>query len=194
MSHSLAVMTSPKSDIHYTPLEVIELVHLFWPQGIDLDPASDEVANQLVKAKRIYTESNNGLDFAWNADTVFINPPYSLVSKFIDKLRVSLLSVDGPIEAITLTKADTSTQWFKLIWENASAICFVNHRLQFWKSDITANQCNLFKEPDPVFENQASAPFCSAIAYFGSDPHRFSCLFSRLGPVAINWVGVHKHD
>lgn len=172
MSHSRAVMTSQKTDIHYTPVEVLQLVHEFWPQGIDLDPASDEVANMLVRAMRIYTEADNGLDPVWHADRLFMNPPYSLAAKFIGKLRGDHLF--GFVkEAITLTKADISTKWFADIWGNASAICFVDHRLRFGTA-------------------RTGAPFCSAIAYFGPDKQRFSCLFSQMGPVATSWTKVEK--
>ena len=39
---------------YYTPDEVLERVHLMFPV-IDLDPASNEIANQSVKACLLYT-------------------------------------------------------------------------------------------------------------------------------------------
>ena len=167
MSHSRLVMTSQKSDIHYTPAEVLDLVHQFWPQGIDLDPASDEAANQLVKARRIYTEADNGLIQRWNAETVYLNPPYSMVAKFVQRLAEAY-AFNSVQEAILLTKADTSTQWFQEIWQNASAICFVDHRLRFG-------------------EASQSAPFASAISYFGPESKRFAVMFRTLGQVVTCW-------
>lgn len=42
--------------------------------GIDLDPASDERANSLVKAPRIFTIQDDGLKQNWYGK-VFLNPP-----------------------------------------------------------------------------------------------------------------------
>lgn len=42
---------------------------------IDLDPASDWIANQAVKAQRFYTLEENGFDKDWIASTVWLNPP-----------------------------------------------------------------------------------------------------------------------
>ena len=163
MSHSRLVMTSQKSDIHYTPAEVLDLVHQFWPQGIDLDPASDEAANQLVKAKRFFDQVDNGLIQQWVAHRIFMNPPYSQVRQFVDHLcYCRSCGMFGA--AISLTKADTSTRWFRSIWENASAVCFVDHRLRFG-------------------EAAQSAPFASALSYFGPESERFAAMFRALGPV-----------
>lgn len=180
MSHSRAVMTSQKSDMHYTPIEVLELVHEFWPQGIDLDPASDEVANQLVKAKRIYTEADNGLSHVWQADRLFFNPPYSLTEEF---MRAFCSCRVGISEAISLTKTDHSTNWYKRIWQEADAICQIDYRLSFHKGAIAADQLSLIDEPDPITGKQSGAPFCSTLAYYGPYWHRFAEMACRLGPV-----------
>jgi len=42
--------------------------------GIDLDPASCLVANETIKAKRIYDVADNGLTKLWSGK-VFLNPP-----------------------------------------------------------------------------------------------------------------------
>lgn len=41
---------------------------------IDLDPASSEEHNQVVKAKKYYTEKENALNLDWSG-RVFLNPP-----------------------------------------------------------------------------------------------------------------------
>ena len=48
---------------------------------IELDPASDEEANGIVDAERIYTKADNGLMQPWHG-TVFHNPPGGLVAEF----------------------------------------------------------------------------------------------------------------
>lgn len=42
---------------------------------IDLDPCTSEEANQLVGARRIFTQEDNSLEQDWGAGSYFINPP-----------------------------------------------------------------------------------------------------------------------
>ena len=58
----------------YTPPEIVEPSRKLMG-GITLDPASDEMGNKLIKAKRIYTYKDNGLQQNWRAKSVFLNPP-----------------------------------------------------------------------------------------------------------------------
>ena len=68
---------SSATDQWFTPTWVIEAVHktIGYP---DLDPASSPEANETVKARRIITKEENGLEADWTTDSsisVFINPP-----------------------------------------------------------------------------------------------------------------------
>ena len=58
---------------HYTPHWVIDVAAhmLSW---IDLDPATSEKANTIVKANKIYTQETDGLVQEWKGN-VFCNPP-----------------------------------------------------------------------------------------------------------------------
>ena len=61
----------------YTPAHIVEAARQTMG-GIDLDPASSEIANQLVKATRFITIEENGITANWgDAQRVWINPPYS---------------------------------------------------------------------------------------------------------------------
>lgn len=64
---------SSKSTEHYTPSEIVEVARHTLGE-IDLDPASCEKANTIVKAKHFFTKEDNGLSRVW-AGLVYCNPP-----------------------------------------------------------------------------------------------------------------------
>ena len=57
-----------------TPVPIVESARKVLG-GIELDPASDAIANQAVKAERFYTLEENGFDKDWVASTLWLNPP-----------------------------------------------------------------------------------------------------------------------
>jgi len=78
---------------HYTPIEIIYATRELFGGQIDLDVASDAIANRVVKASRYYTQQDNALTKQWKAENIFCNPPGStkdyhgsLSTDFWDKL------------------------------------------------------------------------------------------------------------
>lgn len=75
---SANIRHSSASVEHFTPGWLVEKAR-YVLGGIDLDPASSEEANRVVRAPRIYTRESNGLHQArWDGRTI-LNPPGGLV-------------------------------------------------------------------------------------------------------------------
>ena len=112
----------------FTPAEYIEAARSVMG-SIDLDPASNDFANQTVKATVYYTESNDGLTKTWTGN-IWMNPPYSsgLVKPFIDKLVESDFT-----QAVVLVNNATETTWFRTLIDRASAVVFPTGRIRFQK-------------------------------------------------------------
>lgn len=151
----------------YTPMPYAEAARRVLGR-IDLDPASTDEANQVVKATRYYTIDDDGLAQAWQGN-VYMNPPYStdLIGKFGDKLLDHLSRGDVP-SAIVLVNNATDTAWFHSMAAWANALCFPRGRIRFWSPG-----------------GEIGAPLQGqAILYFGQDRSKFSAEFAEFGIVA----------
>jgi phage N-6-adenine-methyltransferase len=123
----------------YTPAIYIESVREVLGE-IDLDPASNDVAQQVVKAAQWYGEADDGLSKDWHG-TVFLNPPYSWpdVANFTEKLCKHVSS--GEVSsAVLLTNNNTDTKWWHLAAGAAAAVCFTEGRINFYKKDGSVTQ------------------------------------------------------
>jgi phage N-6-adenine-methyltransferase len=98
---------------------------------IDLDPASNDLAQETVNAKDYYTEDDNGLLKSWSGN-IWLNPPYEnkLISQFVNKIVTEPIS-----QAIILTNNNTDTQWFKKLVDWSDLVCFTTGRINFYKND-----------------------------------------------------------
>ncbi len=148
----------------YTPQAYLDMARQVLG-GIDLDPASSEMANELVGAAKIFTEADNGLAHEWHG-RVWLNPPYAqpAIAQFADKMVHEWAS--GHIEAaIVLTHNYTDTAWFHTLAPAASAICFLRGRIRFLL---------LGKEQGTPTQGQA-------FYYFGPRLDTFAKVFSKAG-------------
>lgn len=152
----------------YTPAEYIEAARLVMG-GIDLDPATSEIAQQTVKAAAYYTEETNGLDKAWQG-RVWLNPPYSadLVAKFTNKL-FDHFEAKAIAAAIVLVNNATETKWFQRGLSLASTVCFPAGRVKFL--DMEGN-------PGAPLQGQACL-------YFGERPTVFAEEFRVFGAILL---------
>ena len=110
----------------YTPQPIIEAARLCMG-GIDLDPASSDKAQEMVKATTYYTKATNGLQQQWRG-RVWMNPPYAkgLIGPFIDKVLTENVQ-----QAIVLVNNATETHWGKSLLAASAVVCFPARRVRF---------------------------------------------------------------
>lgn len=136
--------------------------------GVDLDPASTEVANQVIQAERFYTAEEDGLTRPW-AGRVWMNPPYMqpAVDRFCARLAREV-AAGSVAEACVLVNNATETAWFQTLVAEAAAICFPRGRTKYWHPD---------KETAPL-QGQA-------IVYLGTNIPSFRREFLPFGFVVL---------
>ena len=148
----------------YTPAEYIEAARLVMG-SIDIDPASNETAQGIIKAKRYYTKENDGLIPVWKGN-LWMNPPYDMpnIELFVGKALQHYLNQDIK-QAIILTNNSSDTTWFHLLAEYP--FCLTRGRIHFWNEKGVGLQTR---------QGQA-------IFYMGENVNAFIKEFSRFGVV-----------
>lgn len=148
----------------YSPPEIIEAARRVLG-GIDLDPATSEVANKRVRATAIFTAEDNGLLQRWPRGRIWMNPPYAqpLIGQFAARFAGEIANGST---GIVLVNNATETQWFQTLASAASAICLPSGRIRF------VAPCG--KRGDSPLQGQA-------ILYAGPDTAKFHAEFSAFG-------------
>ena len=165
-----AGMKSSATPEHYTPAHIIELARE--AMGcIDTDPASCVAANEIVQATEWYGLNHpndtmrDGLAREWHG-RVWMNPPYGdVIGDWMHRLKHQY-EARFAVEAIALIPARTDTAWFQDTVVGTT-VCLVRGRLKFGSA-----------------EN--SAPFPSALVYFGENVERFAAVFGQIGMIWHN--------
>lgn len=148
----------------YTPPEFIEAAREVMGE-IDLDPASSEIANRIVRANTFYTKQDDGLEKPWYG-RVWMNPPYAsaLIKRFAAKY-MEHASAGDIREGIVLVNNATETEWFEQLVSVSSAVVFPRSRVRFLDPN---------GEPGAPLQGQT-------IIYFGDRPGAFLDEFGRFG-------------
>lgn len=105
--------------------------------------------HETAKVNKYYTVEDNALTQDW-CGVVWCNPPYSREQiKFIEKAYEESVKNKSTIVMLIPARPDTKV-WQKIIFKNASQVCFIKGRLKFGGS-------------------KDSAPFPSALVVFGEN-------------------------
>lgn len=154
----------------FTPAEYIERARQTLGE-IDLDPASCDLAQQIIEAKKYHTLEDDGLKQKWKG-RVWLNPPYAgpLIAAFSDKMLESIKSGDVPA-AVMLTNAYTETSWFHGLANAAAALCFTRGRIKF----------------ESPHGEKCSPTNGQVFFYFGDNPTAFWENFYDVGFVVRAW-------
>jgi phage N-6-adenine-methyltransferase len=152
----------------YTPSKYIESARVVMG-SIDLDPASNAMAQETVKAAAYFTSETDGLAQAWSGN-VWLNPPFTalVINKFIDKAASHFMAGEVS-QAIVLTNNNTDTSWFHQGASVAAAICFTKGRINFLKRN----------------GEKSSPTNGQAFFYFGGNVGAFAAEFSKHGLVMV---------
>lgn len=166
-----------KSNEWYTPARYVDAAREVM-NGIDLDPASCEMANRVVRAKRYYTKEDNGLAQEWYG-RVWLNPPYGSIdasrkkgiSAFVGKL-VMEYELGNIEQAVLLATCQVSSKWFIPLWQ--FPICFADHNIQFDCSIPNKHRYN----------GKDEHPYGTIFVYLGPNESKFIEVFSQFGRIA----------
>lgn len=176
-----SILHSSETAEWYTPRAIIAAARATMG-GIELDPASCPEANEVVQAARIYTAADDGLGQRWEAQTVWLNPPYGKdgarssqavwLHRLIDWHRAGHVA-----QACALVNAMTGNRWFRTLW--AFPLCFLDGRVRFVAPRSSGHK--------------TSPTHSSCVVYLGPRVSDFAREFGKLGAVILpNQVTVER--
>lgn len=150
----------------YTPRVYVDAARRVMGR-INVDPASCEFANQVVRADRYYTIQNSGLAHIWRGN-VWINPPFigdlgAWMNTLVDQYRDGY--VTQAIALIPVAGGVFSTRWFRRLLD--FAVCIPGHRIRYYDGNRQLDQ----------------PKFTSIFFYLGENERRFYNEFSKFGPI-----------
>lgn len=161
---------------YYTPIWIIEAARLVMG-SIDLDPASSEKANEIVKAKFYCANINvpclgnsNGLKCAWFGN-VWLNHPFSKRENklWIDKLLYEYEVSMTIKQACCITYASTSEKWFQPLMEYPQ--CYFFKRVNYIDGLTLLPKNGVTKG--------------SVVTYLGPNDDKFARVFSQYGKIMV---------
>jgi phage N-6-adenine-methyltransferase len=131
--HRLAAMHSSESVEWNTPLSVFD--PLDDQYHFDLDPCSDGTN---ARCGRFFTAKQDGVKQVWNANAVWLNPPYArgVTGKWMRKAYESVAKGDCKT-LVALIPVRSGSKWFQeWVLGKADKVRFVEGRIHFIKNGV----------------------------------------------------------
>lgn len=122
---------SSNSDEWATPQEIFDSLNAEFHFTLD---AAATVENH--KCERYYTAEQNGLKQSWGGESVFLNPPYSQIAKWVEKAYRE--GTKDNTVVVMLIPSRTDTRYFHNYILHRSEIRFIKGRLHFNESKNNA--------------------------------------------------------
>jgi len=151
----------------YTPIAYVDAARAVMG-SIDVDPASSDIANQIVKATKYYTIEDDGRSQSWQGN-IWMNPPYAqpLISEFCE-LLVQKYKAGEVRQACVLVNNATETVFYQNMLKVCGAVCFIKGRVKFIDEEGM----------------ESGAPLQGqTILYFGDKINEFAMVFQAFGVV-----------
>ncbi|MBV8887986.1 MAG: hypothetical protein JO235_28865 [Chroococcidiopsidaceae cyanobacterium CP_BM_RX_35] len=164
-AQSSKTLTRKKPQDWYTPPEIIVLVRQVMGE-IDLDPASNEIAQQWVQASNYHTQAQDGLSHRWFG-RVWLHPTHNKTAKWINKVLTEYES-GQVLEAIILVRPSVGSKWFQKL-TRLFPVCFPDEPIAFLDDQGQP-------QPRPKQGN--------AIFYLGQNIEQFQQIFGTVGSVS----------
>lgn len=168
------VAVSSKSPERYTPPEVVDLAYDVFEGAPDLDPASCEDANNVVKAQEFFNIEDDGLTKEWRGK-VFLNWPGGRGDNgplaWAKKLVHEYVQGHTTEAIVLLYRHDHTTEWHRELVKAGADMCLVSERLRFWH---------------PTEDLTQGSVHPSSVAYIGNNRAAFAEAFRDLGAVIPN--------
>ena len=153
----------------YTPPDVIEAAREAMG-GIDVDPASNDMAQGWIRAGVYYTRETDGLRHPWMG-SVWLNPPFKadVIRPFAEKLMLEWAQ-GRTTQACWLSPTNAmDTLWFHKLMARASGLCVLQGRVKFIGSDGV----------------RSGTAWASMVLYLGEHPGRFDEAYAHMG---VTWM------
>lgn len=166
MNQAMSLLTSQATVEWYTPSWIIERARMTMG-GIELDPASSDVAQTTVNATRYYTVEQDGYGKPW-AGRVFLNPPFDDTPRWVRRLGAAY--ADGDVsQAILLVNSAPGYCWWEAMYR-IYPVCLLRERVAFVRPDGTSG---------------GTAKKGTTIAYMGPEHAHFDHIWRTFGRVLL---------
>lgn len=150
----------------YTPPKYIEMAREVMGE-IDLDPASNAIAQEWIKAKYFYTQEEDGLIQRWFGN-VWVNPPYGRKYPRLFLERAIERYNSGEIQQAILLLNRTGASWYLRLKDKCTAICQASKRIAFMSPEGV-------QEKSPRYYND--------FLYLGESTLEFQRVFGHIGRI-----------